>query len=205
MSKTALELPPEIDGFLSRHLGFQSLLYQCGHQMWCKGCRQCLDANNAVSLDVYSVAAGKLLSTVALCGSCFDSLDLERARSNAEAAAKEPCRLETFDGRELDADGFPLGVKLDGAGLVFQARRRKGNSGPYSWTSVTGRKVEFAGYEDFGFAVYADGDGRWFCVELTTGAALGHGSSAKGAACRAMQSLVKHGRAKFVSAMARAK
>lgn len=197
-------------GEIETTLKFQSLKYQCGRQMWCKGCETCLDVNDAVSIDAIGVVSGKLHSTFALCGKCADkaipSMNLELAAQRAG----EPVKVETFDGRLYDVDGFPLpGVEITVELSEFKTRRnvapKEAKRRKYEFVPVSGYNVALEGFEEFGFAAYEspDNKGQWFLIELSTGASLASGDSPKTAATKAMASLAKHGKSKFAALVAK--
>lgn len=200
-SEMTVQLPKEIDGFLRRHLGFESLKYQCGRQMTCPGCGSILDCNVAVSVDIYGANTGTLHSTFALCGGCFDGLDEKKALEIAGSKSGETCRLETFDGRKLDADGCELEFTVQPGLTEFKTQRKV--DGKVQWVTVAGYAVVYPDFEGFSFAVYHDGKGVWWLIELTTGRALGHSKSASSAASVALQSLNRAGKEKFEAALRR--
>lgn len=195
MNKLAQSNDPILGQFEST-IKFQSLRYQCGQVMWCRGCDTCLDCNDAVSLDFIGQQTGKLYLTLCLCGKCADGLDTSSALAKGEAKAKEPLREERFDGRDCDEDGFPIGAKPT-IGQTLQ---------PFSAKLKTGRKevhgysVTFEGFEGFEFFVYQmtrdDGTpGNWFVVEKISGmgASGGGNDTIAKAVAKARQNINKAG------------
>lgn len=71
---------------------------QVGRQMFCRGCSSVLDVRRAVGVDVWS--GDDLLTSLVLCGKCFDLSKNMGGLDKALDKAGDEARLETFDGRE---------------------------------------------------------------------------------------------------------
>ncbi len=75
------------------------LKFHCGHELWCKGCGDVLDARRAVELDYHDEK--ELRFTKLLCAQCYDSI-LKKLPNGI--TIPEPWRIVITDGRLLFSD-----------------------------------------------------------------------------------------------------
>ena len=200
---TELPLPHALDNFLVRQLTAQALRYQVGQQLWCPGCQQCLDWQNAVGLDLVGKASQKLHFTRVVCGTCWD----QGIRQNVPTAVTECARhtgeeieAKVCDGRLFIDEDTLASVKI---GTTKEPVTRMLHDGQMIHTE--GYRVIITGCEwAEGIACQDAKTKTWWVIEPETGFAMGKGPTRSAAAVAAEKSVRLAGQAKYLKVKTKA-